>query len=484
MSEAEQIPTFAVVGKVNAGKSSVLATLLEVDDDQVLRISNTPGETTECTEFPIEFDDKEWLRFIDTPGFSRPIDAMLAIKELVADGDQPTKGTLLNFVTKYKGSGEFEDECRLIEPMLKGAGLLYVIDPSKPLRDSFIAEMEILRWTGQPRLALLNEKGENEEFLTDWKSTLGSYFNLVRTFNAHSARYEGRVRLIRSLLDIDETNAKAIKCVLDYLDLEWDQRREDATEAIINFIEKALSHKESCPISERDQAMESRREKKVKDLSESYFSTIISLEKKMHKTLLKLYRHHLVSVEQNSTEYESMDLFSEETWEKWGLNRTQLTMAGAATGGATGLVVDISTGGLTHGFGTLIGAVGGAATAFFKGGDLPDFGFSLGGGLKIESGDGSALSLGPPKSDNFSWILLDSSLNFYSQIISRAHAKRSKEVIKGTGESISRTLQSSQRKPLAKWFGSCLKGSPDRSLEPEVFIIIESTLEKLSESDK
>jgi len=55
MSEEQAPPTFAVVGKVNAGKSSVLATLLEVDDDQVLRISNTPGETTECTEFPIEF---------------------------------------------------------------------------------------------------------------------------------------------------------------------------------------------------------------------------------------------------------------------------------------------------------------------------------------------------------------------------------------------------------------------------------------------
>ena len=39
----KDIPTFAVVGKVNMGKSSVLATLLEVDDEQVIRISATPG---------------------------------------------------------------------------------------------------------------------------------------------------------------------------------------------------------------------------------------------------------------------------------------------------------------------------------------------------------------------------------------------------------------------------------------------------------
>jgi len=89
----ETPPRFAVVGKVNAGKSSVLATLLEVDDDQLLRISATPGETTECQEFPVSFDKKEWIRFIDTPGFSRPIEAMKAIQELArpyVGGFRPT----------------------------------------------------------------------------------------------------------------------------------------------------------------------------------------------------------------------------------------------------------------------------------------------------------------------------------------------------------------------------------------------------------
>ena len=38
-------PTFAVVGAVNHGKSSVVSTLAE--NDQV-RISPFPGETTEC----------------------------------------------------------------------------------------------------------------------------------------------------------------------------------------------------------------------------------------------------------------------------------------------------------------------------------------------------------------------------------------------------------------------------------------------------
>ncbi len=479
MTTSSSTPDFAVVGKVNAGKSSVLATLLEVDDDAILRISNTPGETTECQPFPIAFDGKEWLRFIDTPGFSRPIEAMQAIKALTPPDTKPTRQTLNTFISTYQGTGEFEDECRLLSPMLSGSGLLYVIDPSKPLRESFVAEMEILRWTGQPRLALLNAKGESSEFLSDWKNTLGSYFNLVRTFNAHTAKYDERVRLIRSLLEIDEANGEAIESVLSYLDQEWDQRREESAEAIITFLEKALTHRETTALSERDQIVESRKERKMEELSKTYFTKITNLEKKMHSTLLKLYRHHLVSIQQETTAYESFDLFAEETWEKWGLNRTQLTMAGAATGGAGGLMIDIGTGGLTHGFGTLLGAVGGAATAFFKGGELPDFGFSLGGGLKVEDKDGTALAVGPPTSDNFAWILLDSSLNFYAQILTRAHAKRSSDIITHDGRSITRELDSQQRKQLAKWFASCVKGSPDRGLEPEVFTILTSILEDL-----
>jgi len=477
-------PQFAVVGKVNAGKSSVLATLLEVDDDQVLRISDTPGETTECQEFPIEFAGQEWLRFIDTPGFSRPIEAMQAIKALGLEGQPIGRSELQQFVDQYQGSGEFEDECRLLSPMLAGSGLLYVIDPSKPLRQSFIAEMEILRWTGQPRLALLNSKGESEEFLPEWKEKLGAYFNLVRTFNAHTARYEERVRLIRSLLEIDEGNTEAIQSVLEFLEQEWDVRREESVEAVISFLEKALCYRATTPISERDLSVDARRDRKLQELSEDYFSHIIKMEKKAHQQIVKLYRHHLISVEKDATNYEALDLFSEETWEKWGLSRSQLTMVGGATGAAGGLLVDIGTGGFTHGWGTLVGAVGGAAAAFFKGGALPDVGFSIGGGLKVDSTDGKSLSVGPPKSDNFAWILLDSCLSFYSQILSHAHAKRQKVTIQATaGESITRSLDFADRKTLAKWFSSCAKNKPDRGLEPEVFQTLDRIMQNVAESE-
>ena len=221
---ASGIPNFAVVGRVNMGKSAVLATLLEVDDDRVVRISPTPGETTRCQVLPVEFGGTELVRFIDTPGFSRPLEAMRAIEALHGDGT-PDLSSVRRFVREHLDGGDFEDEARLLEPIVEGAGVLYVIDPSKPMRDAFVAEMEILRWTGRPRMALLNDRGAGDTELEEWKSRLGSYFNLVRTFDAHQARFEERRRLLRSLLEIDEGHRAMLEEALDALEREWEMRR-------------------------------------------------------------------------------------------------------------------------------------------------------------------------------------------------------------------------------------------------------------------
>ena len=80
------IPAFAMVGRVNMGKSAVLATLLEIDDNELIRVSPTPGETTRCQTHRVVFDGRECLRFIDTPGFSQPIEAMREIQRIHGHG--------------------------------------------------------------------------------------------------------------------------------------------------------------------------------------------------------------------------------------------------------------------------------------------------------------------------------------------------------------------------------------------------------------
>lgn len=482
----KDIPTFAVVGKVNMGKSSVLATLLEVDDEKIIRISATPGETTRCQVLPVEFDGREMIRFIDTPGFARPLEAMRAIEKLHAEANgsgSPGLAAIAAFVEEYGGSGEFEDEVQLLGPLVAGAGLLYVVDPSRPLRDTFIAEMEILRWTGRQRMALLNEKEDDPEFRDDWKNRLGSYFNLVRTFDAHEARFEERRRLLKSLLEIDEDHRRTIEETIVYLDDEWNQRREESAEAIITFLEKGLTYRVEKRVEERDMEMPHRREKLGQELTKSYYEKIARMEKAAVDSILEVYRHHLGRVEITATDFTGIDLEQQETWQKWGLSRSQLAIAGGVTGGTGGLAIDASTGFLSHGLGALIGAVGGAAAAFWKGSELPDLALDLQKGVKLAQGEGTALRLGPPKNENFAWILLDSVLGHYREIVGRAHGRRDELLLNHAAMEggIVQMIHGEERRTLQKWFGSCIKGRPDRGQEPEVFSAISSVLKALGD---
>jgi hypothetical protein len=87
--------------------------------------------------------------------------------------------------------------------------------------------------------------------------------------------------------------------------------------------------------------------------------------------------------------------------------------------------------------------------------------------------------MGPPKNPNFPWVLLDGILTRYQQMLARAHGRRDVELLEGSDEGFTKSFPRERREVLGKWFSSCLKGSPNRALEPEVFDALMETLDEI-----
>lgn len=460
MSTPPPIPRFAVIGRVNKGKSSILATLVEEADNRRIRISATPGETTRCQSIPLVLDGQPLVEFIDTPGFNRARQALDWMeKRHKKHPDAARIETVREFVDAHLANHQFEDECLLLQPVLEGAGILYVVDVSKPFRADFLAEMEILRWTGRPRMALLNHISAQSDFTPEWRQHLGEYFNLTREFNAHTARFSERIRLLSSLLEIEEARHPNLEKTIRILNREWDRRRNQAVEHILELLENCLSHRAKKTLSREEAQREYRKAEIEAGLVDSYLKELRKRERDGHRKLTQLYRHLDVEFGPD-TQFEDFaeDLFAEETWVALGLDRRQLLVAGGVAGAASGGAVDLATGGHTVGLGALIGGIVGVAATLLKGKDLADIKVSSPVTGEISAG-GISLRAGPPRSPNFPWVLLDRALFHFEKLVSRAHGRRDPFVVDFAelareGKRIGRStrLSADDRRALQRWF--------------------------------
>ena len=139
-------PHFAVVGHPNKGKSSIVSTLAH--DDSV-QIGALPGTTTTCHYYPMKVDGEVLYTLVDTPGFQRARSVWEWLHDHETTADRRPQ-VVQEFVASHAGGEAFPDEAELLQPIVDGAGILYVVDGSVPYGPEYEAEMEILRWTGQP----------------------------------------------------------------------------------------------------------------------------------------------------------------------------------------------------------------------------------------------------------------------------------------------------------------------------------------------
>jgi len=470
--QADDVLKFAIVGHPNEGKSSVLSTLAE--DDSV-RISPTPGETVNCQQFPVIIDGREVIRFIDTPGFQNPRKILHQLEKLA----ETTSDVITVFRQKNKGNPEFKEDRELLRPISEGAGIIYVVDGSRPVRSVDRAEMEILRLTGLPRMAVINSKVAGTDFLDQWKDEFRKCFNIFRVFNAHTADYTQRIELLESLKNIDQDWQEALETVIEAFTSDWKRRSHTSAGIITEMLRECLAYTIVQTLSDPRRTGQLQQ-----DMQQAYEKHIRNAELRAHRQIRALYKHNIFNYDLPPGSILLEDLFSETTWKFLGLTRNQQIAAAGLTGAGLAAAIDAVTFGASFGLFAALGGIAGASWAALGHKGLAGtriLGLPLGG---------HEVQIGPVKNIQFLYILLDRSLIYYAHISNWAHGRRNFDVTaksrqkEQTGNGYAAGWDTAARGICSDFFKTVTRnnGSPDPKTERLMKDFIVEQLEKISRS--
>jgi hypothetical protein len=477
-----EVPRFAVVGRVNKGKSSIVATLAE--DDSV-RIDARPGTTTEIREYPARVDGRTLFVLVDTPGFEDAPRALawLASREVTA-AERPAR--VAEFVRAFERTDDFVDERRLLAPILAGASVLYVVDGTNPYRRNYEAEMEILRWTGRPGMALVNRIGEGDHG-AEWHRALGQYFNIVRDFDAFAVTFEERMSLLRAFRELRADWRAPVDEAIAALVGQRRRRREVAAGELAELLAEELTHVEELALDDPTELPARKGE-----LEASFHDALRKIEDRARRRVEAIYAHRAASFEQAAIAAPrfQQDLFAEETWTALGLTPGQLVAAGAIAGGGIGGAIDVAVGGASFMTGTLLGGAVGAGTALYGLGRrfasirpvTPGGVGALAGIARRYWSNAKRFRIGPHAAPNFPWVVLDRALLHFRAVAARTHARRGAIAVPDPGEAgVVAALAPDERRELERIFRRLRRyaGDPPRELRDALARRLEPVLARL-----
>ncbi|SFV71403.1 probable integral membrane protein NMA1898 [hydrothermal vent metagenome] len=433
MNKRESLhPQFAVVGHPNKGKSSIVSSLA-LDDS--VHISDVPGTTTKQRSFPLKVDGIILYELLDTPGFQRARRVLAWLQKHKVSADKRHE-VVENFINVHRYDEKFNDEIELLDPIMKGAGIIYVVDASKPYGKEYEAEMEILRWTGQPSMALINHI-EDSDYSQEWKYALGQYFKMVRTFNPMKTDREQHISILESMSQLKEEWIAPIKHSIKLFEQYQAQMLHNSAKSIALLVKDSLACVEKIPLFTK-KVKDSDKEK----LEVYYKETLRKLERKSQENIEKIWNHEEVKKEQALLSFDELDLFSEESASVFGLTRKELMLTGVTSGAVTGAGIDLLFVGHTLLLGGAIGAVVGGVGAYFGFKELSDIKVL---GQKLGK---KYLEIGPMENRNFPYILLGRAIFHAYHISSRSHAKRDIEELSMDSTFKEKWLEDTLRKSL------------------------------------
>src|SRR5262249_39548976 len=245
--------------------------------------------------------------------------------------------------------------------ILAGANVLYVVDGTRPFRRNYEAEMEILRWTGRPGMALINRIGD-EDHAAEWRRAPGQDLPDGRDLRGFPAAFGERRGLLEAFRELRPESREAIDEAIAALVAQRLRRRSEAAAEIADLLVDELTHTEEITVADEG-ALEAERDR----LERSFHDGLRAREETARHRIERLYSHDEARFPESALERPvfQQDLVAEATWKLLGLTPPERLGASALAGAAVGGTIDAFVGGTSLLAGTAIGGAVGGATALF-----------------------------------------------------------------------------------------------------------------------
>ena len=337
----------AVVGHTNTGKTSLLRTLLH--DADFGEVANAPATTRHVEGAMLRIEQLK-LQWFDTPGIEDSIALLDYLEQLQQQSGSRLDGpaSIERFLDSPESQQRFEQEARVLRQLLACDAGLYVVDVREPVRSKHRDELTILARCGRPLIPVLNFLHHPDNYSEDWKNTLSRLgLHLIIEFDTVAPAIDGEQQLYQKLALVLDDYRQTLNELAEGANKKRQRRRQQGQELLAELLVDVSAFRRQSSSDEEDGIR----------IWQEMQEQVRQREHQFIHDLLSLYRFHQEDYEDEllpiSGERWESDLFSSEALKDMGIRVSK----GFAAGAMAGATVDIITGGLSLGAGTLVGGL-------------------------------------------------------------------------------------------------------------------------------
>lgn len=338
----------AVVGHTNAGKTSLLRTLLQRSDFGQVAASPSTTRDVICTEMALT--EQFGLALYDTPGLEQGSELFDLLNSdfnsEVYRHDGPKQLTAL--LNSPSAQFQFDQEAKVIRQLMKCDAAFYVIDVRDPVLPKLQDELSLLSRCGRPMIAVLNFTEAANQQLARWREALAKvHIHQQVSFDAVAPPEDGPNQLFESLAVVLPQARAALKQALINFQQQQDLRRRQAYLLVADLLIDVAAYQRLLPIADKQQvtAAISTMQQQVRKREQLTLHSILEL----YGFTAADAEFELLAIADGQWQD---DLFAAETLKGFGIK----TGLGLGTGAAAGAGIDLFLGGASLGAATALGA--------------------------------------------------------------------------------------------------------------------------------